>query len=61
MKQEASRHNATIGIAREGNLAMLLPSVTRRLASLSPEDYAWGLHNKFTSLWSAITNRPWNG
>lgn len=37
-KQKASRYNATIGIAREGNVAMHLPSVMRRFASLPPDD-----------------------
>ncbi|MBM4149483.1 MAG: aminotransferase class I/II-fold pyridoxal phosphate-dependent enzyme [Lentisphaerae bacterium] len=37
-KQKANRYNATIGIAREGNEAMHLPSVMRRFASLSPDD-----------------------
>ncbi len=37
-KQKASRYNATIGIAREHNVAMHLPSVMRRFASLSPDD-----------------------
>lgn len=46
MKLEASRNNAPDGIARDGNLAMHLPSVMRRLASLSPEDYASGLRDK---------------
>jgi hypothetical protein len=37
-KQKASRYNATIGIATEGNEAMHLPCVMRRFASLSPDD-----------------------
>lgn len=37
-KQKANRYNATIGIAREGNVAMHLPSVMRRFASLAPDD-----------------------
>lgn len=37
-KQKANRYNATIGIAREGNGAMHLPSVMRRFASLTPDD-----------------------
>ncbi len=37
-KQKASRYNATIGIARERNAAMHLPSVMRRFASLAPDD-----------------------
>jgi aspartate/methionine/tyrosine aminotransferase len=37
-RQKATRYNATIGIAREGNRAMHLPSVMRRFASLSPDD-----------------------
>jgi aspartate/methionine/tyrosine aminotransferase len=37
-KQKATRYNATIGIAKEHNVAMHLPSVMRRFASLSPDD-----------------------
>jgi aspartate/methionine/tyrosine aminotransferase len=37
-KQKATRHNATIGIARENGVAMHLPSVMRRLSGLPPDD-----------------------
>lgn len=37
-KQKANRYNATIGIAREHNVAMHLPCVMRRFASLSPDE-----------------------
>jgi aspartate/methionine/tyrosine aminotransferase len=37
-KQKAHRYNATIGIAREGSVAMHLPSVMRRFATLAPDD-----------------------
>lgn len=37
-KQKASRYNATIGIAKESNVAMHLPSVMRQFASLPPDD-----------------------
>lgn len=37
-KQKASRYNATIGIAKEDGIAMHLPCVMRRFASLSPDD-----------------------
>jgi aspartate/methionine/tyrosine aminotransferase len=37
-KQKATRYNATIGIAKENGVAMHLPSVMRRFASLSPDD-----------------------
>jgi aspartate/methionine/tyrosine aminotransferase len=37
-KQKANRYNATIGIAREGNAAMHLPSVMRQFDSLAPDD-----------------------
>ncbi len=37
-KQKASRYNVTIGIAKEGNAAMHLPSVMRQFACLSPDD-----------------------
>lgn len=37
-KQKASLYNATIGIAKEGGVAMHLPSVMRQFATLSPDD-----------------------
>ena len=37
-KQKATRYNATIGIAQEGNAAMHLPCVARQFAFLSPDD-----------------------
>jgi len=36
-KEKAHRYNATIGEAREGQHSMGLPSITRHLASLSPD------------------------
>ena len=37
-KQKATRHNATIGEARECKHSMGLPSITRHFADLSPDD-----------------------
>ncbi len=37
-KQKASRYNATVGIARQDGIAMHLPCVMRRFATLSPDE-----------------------
>jgi aspartate/methionine/tyrosine aminotransferase len=37
-KQKATRLNATIGIAKEGDNAMVLPSVMRSVSGLAPEE-----------------------
>jgi aspartate/methionine/tyrosine aminotransferase len=37
-KRQATRYNATIGIAREGNQVMYLPSVMRHFSAISPDE-----------------------